>query len=472
MTERPFSEWIACGVSGGATSQRVADRLELDASAGLGRRASSRTALPLLLSLLLIGCAAGTVDSPASSSAAGAEVASPVFRSFDHGLPRSGQWRNGFAIADMNGDGWPDLVHGPARKGHRLPSIFLGDGRGSWKLWTDATFPPLPYDYGDVAVADFDGDGSPDLALAAHLRGVVVLLHDGEGAFSLLPGGPQLQPPGEGFSSRALTVVDWNGDGRPDLAALSDGPQPFRGGDQADLGVRIFLNDEPAWRVIGSEGEDRVFGDHIDAGDANGDGRADVLIASNSVGNRDLLRLGAEQGWLVGEVSGLPERVWVPAVALSDLDEDGTDELILGSQDLALEERPGRLDVVVFAERGVRSVEVARLREGEMPTAVAAGDVDGDGVKDLVVGTDDGRVSVYAGHPGLRFSGATELEAGDLRGCRVYGLVVADVDGEPGREIVASFAGEPSAFAGEVRCASGGGLAIWTLRSGERRVVE
>ena len=35
---------------------------------------------------------------------------------FGDGLPARGQWRNGFALADMNGDGYLDIVHGPARK--------------------------------------------------------------------------------------------------------------------------------------------------------------------------------------------------------------------------------------------------------------------------------------------------------------------------------------------------------------------
>jgi len=38
------------------------------------------------------------------------------FEEFDRGLPRQGQWRNGFDVADMNGDGHLDIVFGPSRK--------------------------------------------------------------------------------------------------------------------------------------------------------------------------------------------------------------------------------------------------------------------------------------------------------------------------------------------------------------------
>jgi len=56
-------------------------------------------------------------------------------------------------VADMNGDGHLDIVHGPARKQSGPPVIFLGDGQGSWTQWKEARFPSLAYDYGDVEVA-------------------------------------------------------------------------------------------------------------------------------------------------------------------------------------------------------------------------------------------------------------------------------------------------------------------------------
>src|SRR5260370_861172 len=47
---------------------------------------------------------------------------------FGRGLPDKGQWRQGFAIADMNGDGHPDLILPPPRGVPGVPEIFLGDG--------------------------------------------------------------------------------------------------------------------------------------------------------------------------------------------------------------------------------------------------------------------------------------------------------------------------------------------------------
>src|SRR6185295_18049518 len=86
-----------------------------------------------------------------------------LFTPFSQGLPQTAQWRNGFVVADVNEDGQLDIVHGPPRKGGSRPAIFLGNGKGGWRRWNEATFPPIPFDYGDVAVADFNGDGHPDL---------------------------------------------------------------------------------------------------------------------------------------------------------------------------------------------------------------------------------------------------------------------------------------------------------------------
>src|ERR1700674_4955601 len=147
---------------------------------------------------------------PALAACGPSQPAAKVrFVKFDVGLPTSGQWREGFRIADMNEDGHPDIVHGPARKQTGTPVIFLGDGKGSWTLWKEARFPTLAYDYGDVEVADFNRDGHIDIALAVHLHGLFVLAGDGKGGFVNASAGLE----STGFSSRAIRVTDWNGDG-------------------------------------------------------------------------------------------------------------------------------------------------------------------------------------------------------------------------------------------------------------------
>ena len=106
------------------------------------------------------------------------------FKESSDGLPTSGSWRNGLTIADMNGDGFPDIIAPPERAGGTgIPAIFLGDGKGHWKYWQEARW-PHGLDYGTVAAGDFNKDGHMDLAFAVHLPGIYVMLGDGKGNFT------------------------------------------------------------------------------------------------------------------------------------------------------------------------------------------------------------------------------------------------------------------------------------------------
>jgi hypothetical protein len=385
---------------------------------------------------------------------------------FDDGLPRAGQWRDGFAVADLDGDGALDLVHGPARKGQPRPAVFRGDGQGHWRRW-DAAFPPLAYDYGDAAVADLDGDGRQDVALAVHLRGVV-------GLFQVAPGRFEAQPLGLGpladnapFSSRALVAVDWDGDGRPELLALSDGPRLGGGAASGSMGLRLLSRRSGTWTassLTGSAPRAALFGDSIAAGDVDGDGHPDALCASNTLGLRTVLVRGDGQGGTQVALPSLPARAVVKAVALGDLDGDGRAELVFTTARPDRGAWEGALWVLSGKDLTVRATVALGAEEG---TALAVGDFDADGRQDVALGEADGAVRLWRGD-GL--GGLTEdarISAPAWRqGCRAYHLAALNADGHPGAELFAGFAGEgEGAEAGKV-CPSGGALTAWRF---ERR---
>ena len=240
------------------------------------------------------------LDEVAATYAPPAEASDRIrLEPFDEGLPRTGQWRQGFDVADMNDDGHLDIVFGPSRKGRALPNIFLGDSQGNWRRWSEARYPPLPYDYGDAAAADFNGDGHQDVAFGFHLRGMLALIGDGKGGFEPWTEGLELDSPGKGgdataFSSRAIEAVDWNGDGRPDLLALGEGPKGLKLVAGDDKGTMINTATSFALFVNGGDGswsrqavEDRAgdFGDDFAVGNFDRDGRLDLAIASRRRGN-------------------------------------------------------------------------------------------------------------------------------------------------------------------------------------------
>jgi FG-GAP-like repeat/FG-GAP repeat len=264
----------------------------------------------------------GLIPADHASTAFGPAVR---FARFDSGLPTSGQWREGFRIADMNGDGYLDIVHGPARKQPGPPVIFLGDGKGSWTQWKEARFPALAYDYGDVEVADFNGDGHLDIALAVHLHGFFVLAGDGHGRFSDASAGLE-----GNFSSRAIRVADWNGDGRPDLIAVSEGPGPASSQSPADRdGVVVFLNQgTQGWRKSERSLSKGIYSDTIALGDFDGDGHLDIATGSSVIDRKDLVNLWRANGIAIPLVVKLPGiHQFVQTVTAGDFDHDGKDDL-------------------------------------------------------------------------------------------------------------------------------------------------
>src|SRR5262249_53583160 len=116
------------------------------------------------------------------------------------------------AVADVNGDGHPDLVvaNYDYYSNSNDVSVLLGKGDGTFQG-------PLFYGAGGlpsaVVVADVNGDGHPDLVV--NIGVVSVLLGKGDGTFQ----GPQFY--GAGGLPSAVVVADVNGDGYPDLVTAN-----------------------------------------------------------------------------------------------------------------------------------------------------------------------------------------------------------------------------------------------------------
>lgn len=189
-------------------------------------------------------------------------------------LPGS-YYANDVVLADLNGDGHLDaaVAHDAALAADDdVVSVLLNDGAGT--LLPGGTFPVAGRPI-SLAVGDFDGDGVADLASLGtadrwpepFVMGVSVLPGNGDGSF-----GPPIELPA-GACVRTLThlwqglaAADLDGDGRSDLAAVNP----------ADDTLIVFLSRDDfaapvAYAALGAE-------NGIAAADLDGDGRTDVAI--------------------------------------------------------------------------------------------------------------------------------------------------------------------------------------------------
>jgi hypothetical protein len=312
-----------------------------------------------------------------------------VFRRAGEGLPKDGQWRQNIAVADMNGDGIADIVTGPARIAKSTIHVFLGDGHGAFREepldFVDEKGNPatnLRFDYGGVAVADFDGDGKNDVALASHQGSVRVFLNRGAGKFAIIAG----QPP---YSSQGIAAFDVNGDGKTDLVVsrdtINNGARHQEGKDYHQ--VRVFFNDgHGKFHSDDDAIRGACFSYNVFPIDLTGSGKRDLLTGCRFLGGWGLTWKNDGKGKFENELFEIIEQsayhyAVAPgsfgpnhATAFADL----YDKQIKGSA-------ASGLNVYYKDPEGWHKIAV--WRQNRYPgrlSAVAMGDLDGDGLDDIV----------------------------------------------------------------------------------------
>jgi hypothetical protein len=174
------------------------------------------------------------------------------------------------AVADFNGDGKPDLVVANRVNVGTL-SVLLGRGDGSFAA-------PVPYPVGGfpvaVAVGDFNGDGKPDLAVANWgSQDVNVLLGNGDGSFR-----PAVNYPVEG-SAFDVVATDFNGDGKLDLVVAI----------AAENVVTLLRGTGDGTFQAGPSYATGLYPLGLAVGHLKGDARPDVVTANARSGNVSVL---------------------------------------------------------------------------------------------------------------------------------------------------------------------------------------
>jgi len=387
------------------------------------------------------------------------------FQDLSNGLPVEGLWQMSTVIADLNGDGKLDIVAPPARKeiGGK-PHIWLGDGKGNWKHWDEAKFPTeVGFDYGDVGVADFDGDGHPDIALAMHFKGILILYGDGKGNFTKF----HRLFNGSGFSSKAMVIADFDGDHRPDLALLSElNMDPKTQAVVVGRMLRVFLyRARDKWEPRDNGTTPHLIGDSLATADLDHDGRPDLICSSHVFGHTALLHLNrGEKGWEILKTKLLSD-CYIWGVAGGDVDGDGWDDVVL-SYVLLLRtptvERGGVAILYNDHHGGFSEPQYIVREDRSIPyPVVTLGDLDGDGRLDIVTCAYDGHFRILLQREKGKFfeEQNSEMEAVNSRGMPVQGAKIRDIDGDGRPDLILNYSSE----------SAGGMIRVWKMDQSPKR---
>lgn len=133
--------------------------------------------------------------------------------------PTTASGVNSIALADFNGDGFEDIA---VASGATL-TLLKGNGDGTFATFPAPSLPPIPFRGLATIVGDFNGDGKADLAFAGY---EFLLMGNGDGTFTTAPFTVTLPTSAGSTSFQIAAAADFNGDGATDLTgpASSEGP--------------------------------------------------------------------------------------------------------------------------------------------------------------------------------------------------------------------------------------------------------
>ena len=341
------------------------------------------------------------------------------------------------AIADVNGDGWLDVITATTLSGSQPkfishPRIYINlgnDAQGNWQglIFDDENrAPTMPAEprFCAVSTGDVDGDGDVDLYFGDYQQGGSrpvdlndrLWINDGTGYFTDETSARMTFEMVESSFGMATAIADMNQDGKLDI--LKDDAL------NAPQGVSISYNDTAVEGFFGSYEVVHNFAPyHISVGDLNNDTWPDIVVTDDG---SDRYRLNTGQNTQAGLATfhsaitftflggGFDDGFGGNSV-IADLDNDGWNDVIITDVDVDIPGCSRRTHIY----QNLGNAPLVTMREEQIGSSVAGipisaltgthdaavFDIDGDGWNDLVLGRCSG-TQVYINQPpiGLTFS--------------------------------------------------------------------
>jgi hypothetical protein len=318
------------------------------------------------------------IGGAASSMNTGPLFLPPVL--YDPGAPGAGP----FVIADLNGDARPDVVllgcaNDCSLNDPSVIEVLLGNGDGTFQA---ARRFDLPLTAVSLAVSDVNKDGKQDVVVVGSTD-VCVLLGNGDGTLA----GSSCFIPQPGINPTRVTASDVNGDGKPDLVlTFAPGYAPW-------WPVEVLLGNGDGTFQTSSAYHPLPFPItfSVTAADVNGDGKPDLLAVTDL--SIVYVLLGNGDGTFqtpVGYASGKN----TTSLAVGDLNDDGKPDLVVGNN--CATKGCNEIGVLLGNGDGTFQPVTSYAPNGGPTFSVAVADVNGDGRLDVLAGLDLGADSSTA----------------------------------------------------------------------------
>ena len=378
---------------------------------------------------------------------------------------------------DVNGDGYSDVIVGAfgytnGQVGEGRAYVYLGgpDGLSANAAWTaEGDQEGAQFGYSVGTAGDVNGDGYSDVIVGAYDYDNG---QTNEGRAYVYPGGPAGPSASAGWTAESDqdyawfgysvgTAGDVNGDGYSDVivgAYNYDKGQTNEGRAYVYTGGPSGLSSDAAWTAEGDQ-EQAYFGNSVGtAGDVNGDGYSDVIVGAMFYDNgqadegRAYVYLGgpsglsATTGWTAeGNQESALFGIFVGTAG--DVNGDGYSDIIVGAYGYDNgQANEGRAYVYLGGPGGISATAEWTAESDQEDTAFGrsvgtAGDVNGDGFSDVIVGAPwfgNGRAYVYLGGPsGIPASAGWTAESGQANANFGYSVGTAgDVNGDGYSDVI------------------------------------